>query len=290
MYLASSSMLGELNSTSPLKMHTPEECHPCSLSVTDLQTTTQLCSPAALDFEPSAMNVTVRVSRARLSGSGYSCSSPAYAILSASPLDPRKSSECATGSEESQTVQQLVLRKRTTSPYQIKLPYMSDRLRARRIASADASKPTLVRPFTAAGEVVEPTTAPVTIQPSLSCLPPLSVPTVLLSDGISTQCVYGHDDALHASMTTIGLSSLDTWSEICEDLSRAMEVFAVLSDVAPPQYFALEASPLDAPSRSAHSVSQLPGLLHVPSSLEPTSPWMNMSGTWSSFVFPSAVA
>ncbi|OSD01970.1 hypothetical protein PYCCODRAFT_460425 [Trametes coccinea BRFM310] len=289
MYFAFPSPL-ELDTSSPMQRHTTSEEHPPSLlSVTNLETTSQSGSAAALGFGYAAIKATVCIPRpASLPDPSYPCSPSAHASL----LDPRKLYESAT--EEAQTVQRLVLRKRTTSPYQIKLPYMSDRLRARRVASTATPKAALACPTIVVEEVVGPVTVtvPSAIQPSLSCQSPLVAPTALIPDGVSGHFAYAEVtvEALRPSMTVQGLSSLDTWSQICEDLSRAMEVFAVLSEVAPAQYFALDAPPLESLSRSAHSVSRLPAYLHVPSSLEPSSPWVNMSGPWSSFVFPSAVA
>ncbi|KAI0688649.1 hypothetical protein C8T65DRAFT_674187 [Cerioporus squamosus] len=47
-------------------------------------------------------------------------------------LSPSSSSQLCSPSEESQTARKLILRKRATSPLQVKLPFMSDRLRVRR--------------------------------------------------------------------------------------------------------------------------------------------------------------
>ncbi|CDO76372.1 hypothetical protein BN946_scf185011.g36 [Trametes cinnabarina] len=245
-----------------------------SFSLSNLQTSTQLFSDATTELSSSSPNVIVHLPRSH-SLSVYRSLSPAHPSLLESKCLP-----CSVP-EEPQTVQRLILRKRTTSPYQIRFPHMSDRLRVRRAASAATSKRPAIDPKVVVEEVaVLPRTVPCTTQRSLSHLPPMRGVSTLPSRPV----VGAQGEAPRPFTTTEGLSSIDTWTEICKELTRAMEVFAVLSDVAPAHYFSLEAPPPGSLSQSrlyAHSTD--------PAALRPASPWVTASGLWSSFVFPLVV-
>ncbi|KAM5540659.1 hypothetical protein V8D89_005690 [Ganoderma adspersum] len=155
------------------------------------------------------------------------------------------------GPEEPQTIRKLVLRKRTTSPYQIKLPLMTDRLRVRNgklvvhaFSEKDAEHPSKATLPTNNG----PKTPPGPTHNSgvkASLLPEAlfniraPVPVYPPHRGVLDPNASPVNDTRHDHPLTIRISpprgsalpAADTWTEICEDLCRAMEVLSVLSDL-----------------------------------------------------------
>ncbi|KAH9887703.1 hypothetical protein C8Q73DRAFT_712939 [Cubamyces lactineus] len=211
-------------------------------------------------------------------------------------------------SEGPQTVQRLVLRKRTTSPYQIKLPFMTDRLCVRR--SASPRTPQSCLPVSLEENVfrsvmeAQPSPNGATLPPSITsgtrCEEQSRMADVQDNRSADSQRLSLHgpndDPALDGPGTlfTPTLSTLDTWSEICEDLCRAMEVFAVLSEVAPARFFS-EATdlPQDGSQMLLATLAAGTSTYCLASSLglEPESSTANvLAGPWNSFVFPPLVA
>ncbi|KAI0655273.1 hypothetical protein C8Q70DRAFT_1109043 [Cubamyces menziesii] len=212
-------------------------------------------------------------------------------------------------SEGPQTIQRLVLRKRTTSPYQIKLPLMTDRLCVRR--SASPRTPEVRPPVSMEESVLESVRDVQPPPPNRATLSPYNLPGFhpeaqfrsgdmpqhhAVNPPLSTHASK-HDIALDNASTLVPGSTIptsDTWSEICEDLCRAMEVFAILSEVAPARFFS-EATDLPQDSSqmllataSATSTSCLASSLDLgPRSFDATNV---LAGPWSSFVFPPHVA
>lgn len=191
------------------------------------------------------------------------------------------------------------MRKRTTSPYQIKLPFMEARLRARRSASG-GSVPEVVANSQPPGPATE--AASTRIGPAASTqrmnasstlggsfpldhnarvfMPPSRCATTTAHHGEIGPSKEGPTDSGTPSAGVAfilpTLSTLDTWSEICEDLSRAMEVFTVLADVSPARFLVPHSHCLstDLPppcSFQSHKLDRSPAT--------PASPW-------NSFVFP----
>ncbi|KAI0333436.1 hypothetical protein GY45DRAFT_1368429 [Cubamyces sp. BRFM 1775] len=210
-------------------------------------------------------------------------------------------------SEGPQTIQRLVLRKRTTSPYQIKLPFMTDRLCVRRSASARTQEVcSPVSPEENTIKVVieaqsSPSSAILSPPNTLGSHPEAQPQMGNMQENRSThpQSLDTHvsNDNLvlndPGSLVPPTLSTLDTWSEICEDLCRAMEVFAVLSEVAPPRFF--EATNLSQNRIQMPHAGVAPGTstsrFSDPLDLEPITTTTNvLTGPWSSFVFPSLAA
>ncbi|OJT02317.1 hypothetical protein TRAPUB_7157 [Trametes pubescens] len=194
-----------------------------------------------------------------------------------------------------QTVQRLVMRKRATSPYQIKLPFMADRLRARRSASGGSvpevvANPQLSGPGTETASthigrgVLAQRTNTSTLGGSFSLdhnarvfIPPSRcvIATSHHSETTLSKKTPSSEDAFPPFILHT-LSTLDTWSEICGDLSRAMEIFTVLADAAPARFsvFPSQSFSEDLPppcSFQSHKLDRTP--------TAPTSPW-------NSFVFP----
>ncbi|TBU43958.1 hypothetical protein BD309DRAFT_67595 [Dichomitus squalens] len=190
------------------------------------------------------------------------------------------------GQEEPQTIRKLVLRKRTTSPYQIRLPSMSDRLRVRNgklVVHADTtSKPAIPasrspRPYF--NQTRRP--APRTLShpngaPNIHVPRPVYPPYFKRPDLDQSANVDGpHEHPFNICISpphVSGIHAVDTWSEICEDLCRAMEVLSVLSD--------LDTNPMD-PSPSMTFGCSLP-----PCSVA-VSP--GLGDHWHSYVFPRLV-
>ncbi|KAL1939630.1 hypothetical protein VTO73DRAFT_9663 [Trametes versicolor] len=201
-----------------------------------------------------------------------------------------------------QTVQRLVMRKRTTSPYQIKLPFMEDRLRARRSTSGSSVPEVIANPQPSGPETEDAFTrvgpAPFTHRAKTSSpldgsfsldhnarvfMPPSQCVTVTAPQGETRTSIGGPTASEPPSAEDVfppfilhTLPTLDTWSEICEDLSRAMEVFTVLANVAPARFlvppsqtFSVELPPPC--SFQSHKLDRSPAT--------PASPW-------NSFVFP----
>ncbi|KAI0637565.1 hypothetical protein C8Q77DRAFT_375033 [Trametes polyzona] len=168
------------------------------------------------------------------------------------------------------------MRKRATSPYQIKLSYMAGRLRAPRGTPSG--------PEEAPQAAAKPGSTPKNREPLPSVLPTISVeaPYEIYS---TSGPAGGRIDAILSehSLATISehptdtytppsLSTMDTWTEICEDLARAMEVFTVLSTVAPAKLS----------SALEPSLSPSPSVVFDVTKHSPMYP----SGPWNSFVFP----
>ncbi|KAI0829192.1 hypothetical protein BC628DRAFT_1359605 [Trametes gibbosa] len=214
--------------------------------------------------------------------------------LPASPSYPDPQALYSGLAEACQTIHRLVLRKRATSPYQIKLSHKTGRMRAARIP---LSGPREVERQPAAGDSVGPQPdipqgvvhpdGPVPSACSFQLLPwhTQDGPRAIVPSHPGAR--VGNDGGLEAAVGLARtLSTLDTWSEICEDLCRAMEVFTVLSEVAPKTEYAH-----DWPS----SCASISGLHALPRSTVDVSCAMgSRSGragqAWNSFVFPCFVA
>ncbi|KAI0368463.1 hypothetical protein BV20DRAFT_464859 [Pilatotrama ljubarskyi] len=224
-----------------------------------------------------------------------------------------------------QTIQKLVLRKRTTSPYQIKLPFMVDRLRAPRRPSRTCAPSPVARKTS--GEVPSiRTVAPVQhvateLRSGCGSAPPSTTGRSPTTAGCATlQCgdsfaAFGRgsfedttntspQDALSSEDPSLpGLStpspaveavadgparspltSLDTWSEICEELCRAKEVFAGISGVGVPNSYAFDA-PLSCSSTQDRSIpgASPSALFSTPNAL-PSPTCTIFAGPWSSYV------
>ncbi|KAI0666159.1 hypothetical protein C8Q78DRAFT_476473 [Trametes maxima] len=219
--------------------------------------------------------------------------------------------------EVSQTVQKLTLRKRTTSPYQIKLPYMTDRLRAKKgthstlsetrhpahegtptsrgteaqvvanactSACAGAGIPfsTSHRPAFLSARLPQGTLADATGNPDPKVI---SKPIGSSPGPIARPCA-GELELPRIHATASMLPTQDTWGEINEELCREMEVFTVLSAVAPSHFFAFEETPTGPSLPPASRTPSAPRAWR--SSGEPGS--TTRGGPWSSFVFPVVVA
>ncbi|KAI8984876.1 hypothetical protein BD414DRAFT_578639 [Trametes punicea] len=179
--------------------------------------------------------------------------------------------------EGPQTIQRLVLRKRTTSPYQIKLPYMADRLRVRRGAS----------PAHKADAEATQTSAIPGAQVALGRTTPLFSGRLPIDDAELPALCTDVTRAVDNGISTPYLSTLDTWSEICEDLCRAMEIFSVVSDVAPANLFTSDTAPLKSattPTTTAFRSSL--DKVADPSCEALKASALSCLGPWSSFVFP----
>ncbi|KAI0640543.1 hypothetical protein C8Q79DRAFT_1015074 [Trametes meyenii] len=225
--------------------------------------------------------------------------------------------------EVSQTVQRLTLRKRTTSPYQIKLPYMTDRLRVKK--GTPTSPPEMQQPAPEAVATLRRTD--VQVVSDSNCATSQSGSGMPIRTGHRSAFLSvrlpqgtlvdpaGNPDPKVVSNSAVGsspgpiarpptaeippvyiaaptiLSSLDTWGEINEELCREMEVFAVLSAVAPSHFFASE-EVLRIPG------PVLPRATRTSSARAARGPWLGgpeggptrWAGPWSSFVFPVVVA
>lgn len=201
-----------------------------------------------------------------------------------------------------QTVQRLVMRKRTTSPYQIKLPFMEDRLRARRsvpgssvleaVVNSQPSGPETEAASTRIGPAAftQRTKTPAPLGGSFSLdhnarvfMPPSRCVTATLPQGETRTSIEGPTASEPPSAGDVfppfilhTLPTLDTWSEICEDLSRAMEVFTVLANVAPARFLV--------PPSQTFSV-ELPSPCSFQSHKLDRSP-ATPASPWNSFVFP----
>ncbi|KAI1792526.1 hypothetical protein LXA43DRAFT_1093494 [Ganoderma leucocontextum] len=152
------------------------------------------------------------------------------------------------GHEEPQTIRKLVLRKRTTSPYQIKLPLMTDRLRVRNgklvihtYSEKDTehpSKPTLSTNngpkallYDSAVKTLLLPEGVFSIHAPVPVCPPHR--GVLDPDAVPAGKAQ-HDRPLNIRISPprgSAIPAADTWTEICEDLCRAREVLSVLSDL-----------------------------------------------------------
>ncbi|KAI0352524.1 hypothetical protein OH77DRAFT_1428569 [Trametes cingulata] len=241
---------------------------------------------------------------------------------------------CNEAAEGPQTAQKLVLRKRTTSPYQIKLPFMADRLRAPRRPhptaysapnATERSRNSVSDSCTARPESVEtelrsssgppPTPGPSSppaayvtaqrnaptpvaflsafyaLENALAANPPGALALDTPPSGLSALRGEGVDDAAGPR----SIASFDTWSEICEDISRAMESCAVLSCAPVADGRCASSIPLpcqssrqsQVPLRSADGAASCAWLsvsraIHHPASSTAVSPW-------NSSVFPCFV-
>ncbi|PIL36503.1 hypothetical protein GSI_00192 [Ganoderma sinense ZZ0214-1] len=213
-------------------------------------------------------------------------------ILTPVPIPAADTLFISDGHEEPQTIRKLVLRKRTTSPYQIKLPLMTDRLRVRNgklvihaFSDKDAEHPSKTTFSTNNGP--KPLPGPILNSVITTSLLPeglfsihAPVPVYPPHRGVLDTDATPATDARHDHPLTIRISpprgsalpAADTWTEICEDLCRAMEVLSVLSD--------LDTGSLD-PSPSTTNLQ--------PSQSRPFVLCLGSGDIWNSYVYPRLV-
>ncbi|KAH9853308.1 hypothetical protein C2E23DRAFT_903077 [Lenzites betulinus] len=200
------------------------------------------------------------------------------------PLDPDFLAPHGGIPEGLQTIQRLTLRKRATSPYQIRLSRTTERMRAPRSplsgppeVEKQPTTPDIIEILSHSKDSVALPNGPYLSACSFQRLPSQTPEGPWLAPNRPSTSLQpdGHQDQTFGRHT---LSTLDTWSEICEDLCRAMEVFTVLSEVASAKYFAP-----DHPSSllSTTSLETLPNddgyVLDA---------YWRPTGPWNSFVYP----
>ncbi|KAI0773615.1 hypothetical protein C8Q74DRAFT_769765 [Fomes fomentarius] len=171
--------------------------------------------------------------------------------------------------EEVRSIRPLVMRKRKSSPYQIKLPYMTERLRAshpkapKRIPATQPTKrdqeansgPNVSEPIPPPSLAEPPVVAGTAVHDSIiQTANSLKAAADECATAVSGSGVPPHVFTDGELKEGGGISASDTWADISADLGCAREILAFLSDLA--------RSPLTSASRLSELVEE--SNLHSP--------------------------